>query len=200
MGTGLSKKWADKLLWTMPVSEEEDVNHLEIAHRMSKLCLAAAVGALSLLTMAACGIFSSDPTPTPAPTAAGTASEESDLYRAVWTGDVEEVRKLVVQGADVNAIDEDGDPLLREAVWRGHVEVVQALINAGADVDARDSEGDPILSEAVWRGHTEIARILVDAGADVSARRADGESLLYVARWRGHTEIEELLVEAGAEE
>ena len=72
---------------------------------------------------------------------------------------------LLRPGADVNAVDSEGNPVLHEAVWRGHTEIVSLLIEAGADVNAVDSEGNPVLHEAVWRGHTDIEAILRDAGA-----------------------------------
>ena len=80
------------------------MNYLKTAHRILRLCLTLVVGALSLLTIVGCGIFSNDAARTPAPTAAPTAqsaaavgqssasgsvdktsAEDSDLYRAVWT-------------------------------------------------------------------------------------------------------------------
>ena len=79
-------------------------------------------------------------------------AQEETLYRAIWAGTIEEVRSLVAAGADVNARDGDGDPLLHTAVWRAEPEKVQILVDAGADVDARDSVSNPVLYTAVWRG------------------------------------------------
>ena len=169
------------------------MNHLEAVYRGLKTCSTPIAGALALLSIAACGIFSSDVTPVPRSTATSTSqpptgvsqfstpktadkstTEGSDLYRAVWTGDLETVKKLVAEGADANESDEEGNPLLHEAIWRGHADVVQALIDAGADVNAKETDGNPLLHEAVWRDHTEVARVLVDAGADVDAKDSDG--------------------------
>ena len=62
---------------------------------------------------------------------------------AVWRGHVDIVRILVETGADVDAPDSKGDPVLLEGIWRGHIEVVKILVNAGADVNAADDGGDP---------------------------------------------------------
>ena len=193
------------------------MNHLKAVHRVLRACLMPIAGALALLSIAACGIFSSDATPVPQSAAIPTsqpataviqsstsesvdktAAEDSGLSRAVWTGDVETVKNLVAAGADANENDEDGNPYLHEAIWRGHLEVVQVLIDAGADVNAKDADGNPLLHEAIWRGHTEVARVLVDAGADVDAKDSDGNPLLYSAIWRDHHEITEILADAGA--
>ena len=103
------------------------------------------------------------------------------------------MRELIAAGADVNTVDDDGDPLLHEAIWRGHTQIVQILVDAGADVNTVDDDGDPLLHEAIWRGHTQTVWILVNAGADVNATAADGDSMLHEASWRGHSEIESIL-------
>ena len=193
------------------------MNHLKTAHRILRSCLTPIVGGLSLLTIAGCGVFSEEPvsaptatpraiapaatTPTQAPTeqAPSSVSIDTDFYRAVWTGDADRVRQLVDAGANVNAIDQDGNPFLQQAVWRDHVAVAWVLIDAGADVNAKDSEDNPLLHEAIWRGHVEVARVLVDAGADVNAKDTDGNPLLREAIWRGHTEVARVLVDAGAD-
>ena len=103
---------------------------------------------------------------------------------------------LADAGANVNATDADGDPVLHEAIWRDHANVVQILVDAGADVNAQDSDGDPLLFEAVWRGHTDIVQILVDAGVDVSAPDSRGRSALSRAQFYGHDEIAQILLAA----
>ena len=125
------------------------MNHLEAVHRVFRPFLTPLTSALALLSIVACGVFSSDATPAPPSTApptsppasasvqtpspgsmSTTAAEDSELYRAIWTNDVDTVKKLVAEGTDVNAKDEDGDPFLLEAIWRDHAEVVQVLVDA----------------------------------------------------------------------
>ena len=58
-----------------------------------------------------------------AATVSGDTPKPSDgdpFYDAIWRGEIEAVRNLVAVGADVNAVDEDGNPYLLEAIWRGH--------------------------------------------------------------------------------
>ncbi len=56
---------------------------------------------------------------------------------------VEEVRRLVGSGADVNARDENGWTALMRAslLNNSNKEVIQVLIDSGADVNARDKNG-----------------------------------------------------------
>lgn len=121
--------------------------------------------------------------------------------------DLKALEILVEAGADVNARDSGGNPVLWEAVRRGELEPVRILVEGGADVNARDSRGDPVLLEAIREGELEAVRILVEAGADVNARDSQGQSMLFNARSAnsmdqerpfGHPEIEEVLTASGA--
>ena len=61
--------------------------------------------------------------------------------RAKFVGTVE---CLVERGADVDAIDSKGDPVLAGAIRGSATEIVRILVVDGdANVDAIDSEGDP---------------------------------------------------------
>ena len=154
------------------------------------------------------GMSAAEPTTVPTTAVSQSSTSESEdtpaagdsgLYRAVWRGDVDELKRRLSEGANVNENDEEGNPYLHEAIWRGHLEVAQLLIEAGADVDAKDSDGDPLLYEAIWRGHDEIVQLLTDADADVDAKDSDDNPLLYTAIWGGHDEIVQLLIAAGAD-
>ena len=112
--------------------------------------------------------------------------------------DLDALRTLVAAGADVNARDPDGNPVLSDAISEDP-EAVRILVAAGADVNARDSYGDPMLSGAIWRNDVEAVRILIDAGADVNARDADGDPMLSGAIWRDHVEVVRILIDAGAD-
>ena len=69
------------------------------------------------------------------------ADINDELIRSAKDGDIEKVKQLIVQGADVNAKDVSGKTALLWAAWYGHTEVVKLLIQAGADVNAKDDEG-----------------------------------------------------------
>ncbi len=58
------------------------------------------------------------------------------LMKAVRHNDVDGVKTLIANGADVNALDPNGDAPLVMAAYLGHAEVGALLLNAGADVRA----------------------------------------------------------------
>ncbi len=45
------------------------------------------------------------------------------LHNAIWRGQTNTVRTLVAAGAQLNVVDDGGDPLLHEAIWRGHTAI-----------------------------------------------------------------------------
>lgn len=66
--------------------------------------------------------------------AAGPA--ESPVADAAQNGDIETVRSLLREGADVNAGQGDGMSALHWAAERGDVELIDVLLYAGAEVEA----------------------------------------------------------------
>ena len=112
--------------------------------------------------------FPSIPTPPPPPTQPQPdrlPPGNPDLFRAVWTGQVDEVERLLQAGAQANVSDDNGDPFLHEAIWRGHPEIVTLLLQAGAEVNARAADGDSLLEVARFYHEPEIEQILLAAGA-----------------------------------
>ena len=61
------------------------------------------------------------PEPTSTPATIDTAKNPSGdaiLNDPVWRGNADAVRALIAAGADVNARNSDGNPVIYEAVWR----------------------------------------------------------------------------------
>ncbi|MGJ8657478.1 MAG: ankyrin repeat domain-containing protein [Akkermansiaceae bacterium] len=56
----------------------------------------------------------------------------TELHRAVKDGELERVKKLVGDGADIEALSDFGDTAVMDAVGYGHVEVARWLLGQGA--------------------------------------------------------------------
>jgi uncharacterized protein len=91
------------------------------------------------------------------------------LRKAADKGELESVRALLAQGADVNAADGEGRTPLHGAVH--HPEVAKLLLAHGARLTARQRVGGytPMHSAAGF-GHPDVVRLLLAQGADVNAR------------------------------
>nr|XP_055071954.1 BRCA1-associated RING domain protein 1 isoform X1 [Misgurnus anguillicaudatus]XP_055071955.1 BRCA1-associated RING domain protein 1 isoform X1 [Misgurnus anguillicaudatus]XP_055071956.1 BRCA1-associated RING domain protein 1 isoform X1 [Misgurnus anguillicaudatus]XP_055071957.1 BRCA1-associated RING domain protein 1 isoform X1 [Misgurnus anguillicaudatus]XP_055071958.1 BRCA1-associated RING domain protein 1 isoform X1 [Misgurnus anguillicaudatus] len=90
---------------------------------------------------------------------------ETPLHLASIKGDVEEVRKLLAQGADPNLKDNAGWTPLHEACNLGHLGVVEELLQQGALLNTPGYQNDSPLHDAVRNGHVAVVKLLVERGA-----------------------------------
>ena len=95
--------------------------------------------------------------------------------QAARRGDVDEMRALLAQGADVNS--QSGYPL-ELAALNDRTAAVQYLLDNGAFVDQRDGHRESPLHWASYNANSEIVGILLAAGADVHVTDELGESSL----------------------
>lgn len=131
----------------------------------------------------------------------GAILPESPVADAAMNGNLEAVRELLKEGADVNLAQGDGMTGLHWAAEAGDLEMVGMLLEAGANVKGVTRIGDytslHIASEA---GHGEVVRALLEAGADVEARRAfAGTTPLHLAAASGSVSSIDALVGFGAD-
>ena len=126
----------------------------------------------------------------------GTAS--ASVVSAARDADVEEVRKLIAAGSDVNAPEPDGTSALLWAAHQGSPELVALLLEAGASPNAANNFGVTPLLEASRYGDVATIKALLDGGADASAAAREGETPLMAAARAGSLEAVNLLIERGA--
>src|ERR671914_61145 len=144
------------------------------------------------------------------------AAGYTPLMRAARDGDVEEIRRLIERGHDVNYQGrkvvrygpifpfEDVETLdipsrswtpLIAAAAANRPESIRELIPLGADVTRMGADGPPIIV-AAERGALEATRALIDGGADPSTRDRRGTPLTLSLRG-GHYALVRLLLERG---
>lgn len=111
-------------------------------------------------------------------------------------GNIDTVRLLVSEGAQVNVRDEDGNTGLHLACTESNVAVVQFLIASGADVTAGDLDNETPLVRACYAKSVELIDILLKAGSD--ANHPNGLPLEIAVR-SPSLEGLKLLIAGGAE-
>ena len=89
------------------------------------------------------------------------------IQHAAKTGDIDQLKRHVYWGTDVNARDNEGYTALFYAAENGHVDVVKLLIE-GADVNAKNQYGNTPLYVVAVGGHIAVAELLIAKGADVN--------------------------------
>ena len=183
------------------------------------LCIGLLIVPTSLVLTARAGTQTTKP----------KAKPDESLHRAAEAGDIEQVKKLIAQGVDLNALDALLNTPLCRAVDSGRMEAVQLLVEAGADVNAgswsplftavdkdnvaiaeyliahgADKHGDDywtVLMEAFSESSVELVRLLIDKGADVHFKSVElgGWTALHSAVVKGYKDIAELLIQKGAD-
>jgi ankyrin repeat protein len=112
--------------------------------------------------------------------------------------DVEFLRFLVTQGADVNALSAEGSTPLMEAVRAGDAAKVRFLLDSGADASFRNSNGYAALITGT-PALPEITQMLIEAGAETDGETPWSESALSVAARDSDWDTVRHLLDAGAD-
>lgn len=116
------------------------------------------------------------------------------LMGAANAGNLALARRLLAQGADVNAEDPyDWTPLLL-AADEGHSAMIRLLVEAGADLQAVTETDQTSLHLVAWQNHLEAARTLLELGVDPAACDQDGNTALHLAATEPVPEMIRLLV------
>ena len=109
-------------------------------------------------------------------------------------GDINAVKKLVDEGANVNETDPYGDTALSSAALWGHLEIFKFLLDRGANV-----KNGQALINAADGNHTAIIKLLIEKGVDINARDSYGKTALSKAARSGSREAIQLLIDNGAD-
>ena len=131
----------------------------------------------------------------------GATLLDSPVADAAMDGDIEAVRALLTEGADVNAPQGDGMTALHWAAEAGDVEMVGMLLYAGANLQGVTRLGDYTpLHLASKAGKDRVVARLLEAGADPSAYTTTGEvTPLHFAAASGSVATVEALLDHGAD-
>ncbi|XP_069486906.1 ankyrin repeat domain-containing protein 17 isoform X16 [Ambystoma mexicanum] len=132
-------------------------------------------------------------------TASAGQTDNRSLAEACSEGDVNAVRKLLIEGRSVNEHTEEGESLLCLACSAGYYELAQVLLAMHANVEDRGIKGDitPLMAAANG-GHVEIVKLLLAHGADVNAQSSTGNTALTYACAGGYVDVVKVLLQAGA--
>jgi len=129
---------------------------------------------------------------------------ETPLHQAVLAGNLEEVKKLVSSGADVNAlyIDEatpDEGTALLLAVKNDDHDIVAYLLENGANIEIKDVNGLTALHLAVVADRKDITELLLSKGANIKATDNSKRTTLHWASLAtDDRELALLLIDHGA--
>lgn len=110
-----------------------------------------------------------------------------NLYRAIQLGDLDQIKRHIYWGTDINVPDPSGSHPLHVAAAQGEVVIAETLVDHGADLEARDGAGRTALYLALRDGKTQVAQLLIRRGA-----RHDASALLFDLVREGVTDRDSL--------
>ncbi len=87
------------------------------------------------------------------------------LYRALQVGDLDQIKRHLYHGSEINSADGAGDYPLHVAARNAQVAITRVLLDHGAKLDVRDANGRTPLHLALAGGRAELAEMIFDAGA-----------------------------------
>ncbi|WP_082360644.1 ankyrin repeat domain-containing protein [Bacillus sp. FJAT-28004] len=111
------------------------------------------------------------------------------LLAAAEQGDRASITKLLAEGADINATDNQGRTSAMIAVHTNQLDVFNLFIEKGANINIQDNRSDNPLLYAGAEGMMDFVRASVAAGADTTITNRFGGTALIPAADRGHVEI-----------
>ena len=122
------------------------------------------------------------------------------LIAEAYRRNIIHVAGLLAQGADPNASDKTGVPVLFYAVAvRDNLPVIILLLGKGANVNARDPRGNTALPEAVQLKADPTVLLLLKHKADPNVRNGAGFTPLGIATAESSAAIMHLLLAYGAD-
>ncbi len=109
------------------------------------------------------------------------ANGVTPLMRASAQGNIAILRKLIASGAELNAVNGDGNNAIWLACAGGCLDTIELLVSAGANINNRNQDGATALIYAASAGKGAAVEKLLRLGADPTPLTLDGFSALDLA-------------------
>jgi bla regulator protein blaR1 len=120
------------------------------------------------------------------------------LTKAAEAGDVQDVRRLLDAGADIDGIAPGDGTALIGAARGGQMHMIDYLLERGADPNVYSpGDGSPLIA-AAREGYTEIVELLLDRDARIDDVVLGDENALMQASMNGNAKLVQLLIRRGA--
>lgn len=125
----------------------------------------------------------------------GDSAKETALHYAAINGDIDIARALLQNGANINALTDEGRSPLYCAVEEDQKEMVQFLITQkNVDVEGKGPRGWNSVLVASNQGFKESLEMVLTAGANVNVCNEEHDSAVHLAAENGRLDILKILI------
>jgi ankyrin repeat protein len=124
------------------------------------------------------------------------APPTTNFYHALHSGDLDQIKRHLYWGTEVNQAGPDGLYPLQVAVTQGRLAVARELLDHGARLDVRDPLGRTPLHLALLNGRRPAAELLLAQGAEDDLQQL---LLVLVREHQLDRDTLELLVDRGVD-
>jgi ankyrin repeat protein len=123
--------------------------------------------------------------------------EKTPLMYAAFCNFDAVVRVFIVNNANVNLVDFEGNSALHFAAIRGGVESAKELINAGINLETKNEKHFTALDLAVMKGNTEMVTFLIENKSIIHDSIAKGFNVVNLALKSNNHETKKLIKSTG---
>lgn len=137
-----------------------------------------------------------------------TEIDKTPLITAVENSDLQEVKRLIISGVDINEKDVNGDTALLHIIKKHFskytpdvLEIIKLLIASGVDVNSANNDGFTPIMRMVSKtiSNADVTKMLIEAGAEVNVKYFTNKMpIIKRALLNKLYDIVSLLIEAGA--
>ncbi|MCU0428139.1 MAG: ankyrin repeat domain-containing protein [Candidatus Kapabacteria bacterium] len=120
------------------------------------------------------------------------------LLAAALHGNVQDIKRSMALGAEVNCRDSLGNTPLNLVAKLSYFKLVKYFIEQGAEVNIANNAHITPLHWGVEYNNVRIVKLLLERGANINARDGIQETPLHYAGWTGNIESAKVLLQHGA--
>lgn len=126
--------------------------------------------------------------------------KHTPLHSACLLGELEAVRFLLSESANLEAFGQLSRTPLVVAILARQLEVVKFLLDQGANLEAGVFQGVTPLFYSCFLDDPQFIELLLDRGANLEARTSQGDTILLQASKKGFLKAVAVLLERGADQ
>ncbi|SPR10283.1 ankyrin repeat domain-containing protein [Orientia tsutsugamushi] len=124
----------------------------------------------------------------------------TNLHDAAKRGNKEEIIRMILEGNDVNLLDNFNSTPLHKAATEGHKDVVEVLLAHGSNINSQDNCGNIPLHKAASKGHKNVVEVLLTHGSDITLQnKFSYNTPLHEVAAKGHKDVVKILLTHGSE-